>query len=144
MKYKNCIVCGKEYKLNNKYSLKQKEESKYCSIKCNSKSKENKVSKICKKCGITYYVQKYREKTSTICSNKCIKNGENFDKNTGYIRKNKTGIHRNMLEQFLKRKLLKNEIVHHINGDKIDNRIENLIVMTRAEHVSLHKPRLKR
>ena len=29
-------------------------------------------------------------------------------------------------------------VVHHINGNKQDNRIENLQLMTKSEHVSLH------
>lgn len=28
--------------------------------------------------------------------------------------------------------------VHHINGDKLDNRVENLIIMTRSEHCKVH------
>lgn len=32
-----------------------------------------------------------------------------------------------------------NEIVHHINGDETDNRIENLQVVTRKEHILLHQ-----
>lgn len=37
----------------------------------------------------------------------------------------------------------KSEIVHHINEDKADNRIENLQVMTMAEHALHHKAFLK-
>ena len=32
------------------------------------------------------------------------------------------------------------EVVHHINGDKLDNGIDNLAVMTQTEHMREHKP----
>lgn len=43
-----------------------------------------------------------------------------------------------IMELFLSRKLNPDEVVHHINGIKNDNRIENLLLMTRSEHSSFH------
>ena len=43
-----------------------------------------------------------------------------------------------LTEEFLGRPLRENEVVHHINGEKDDNRLANLQVMDRAEHTRLH------
>lgn len=47
--------------------------------------------------------------------------------------------HRLLMEQHLGRRLNTNEHVHHINGNKQDNNLANLIVITNAEHQCLHE-----
>jgi len=46
--------------------------------------------------------------------------------------------HRYMVEKFLGRKLSSNEKVHHIDGDRLNNSIENLILCSQSEHIKLH------
>lgn len=59
-------------------------------------------------------------------------------------RKNKKEIHRQIYEQYHNIKLTKHDIIHHIDGNKLNNNPDNLVCITRAEHVRLHKPRIKR
>jgi len=57
---------------------------------------------------------------------------------TKQINKKQVREHRFIMEKKLGRKLLTSELVHHINGNRQDNRIENLVIITRSEHKKLH------
>lgn len=51
----------------------------------------------------------------------------------GYVRE-----HRLVMEEQIGRILNTNELIHHINGNTTDNRIENLQIISRSEHMKKH------
>jgi hypothetical protein len=146
-----CIVCGKSF-LNRWYEKEiKKGNAKFCSKKCQSLHYSQNHRKgdycICEQCGrIRYYSPSTIKRTKRvgICGN-CRKKEKTMSTD-GYweIRvpehKHKIKEHRYFMEKKIGRKLLSTELVHHINGKKLDNRIENLEIMSRAEHNILHQP----
>ena len=50
----------------------------------------------------------------------------------------KKDLHRVIAEKMIGRPLLFNEVVHHIDGDKLNNRQENLEIMSRSDHSRMH------
>jgi len=56
-----------------------------------------------------------------------------FASDGGYVME-----HRLIMEQFIGRMLTPDEVIHHKNGIKDDNRLENLELTTKAEHLKTH------
>ena len=123
----------------------------------------NTVDRTCESCGVTFQVHSYKVKVGRgrFCSKSCKsrvqmhlsnshfwKGGRQRSKE-GYIyafakdhpradRKGRVLEHRLVAETTIGRYLSVDEIVHHINGLKDDNRPDNLQVMSRMEHGKLH------
>ena len=100
---------------------------KYCSKKCGYKNRTRPV-------GLTYNI---------VTENRSwfkFKGGHIDHK--GYLRFTVKGrlklVHRLAIEKHLGRELLAHEVVHHIDGNKLNNTIENLQVVTKTEHDNFH------
>jgi len=75
-------------------------------------------------------------------SNVIYKVGDIFISEGRYWIKLKNGrqrYHRYLMEEHLNRKLISKEIVHHKDGDKLNNDISNLQVMSQSEHQRIHQ-----
>jgi len=150
----NCHGCNKEiYK--QLWQLKNTKKH-YCSQKCTSTS----LKLYCATCSKEVQIPKWRlnriKSGRVYCNTKCQHKGlslfnsmENNSRYVGvYISEGYKMIkiapgkfraeHVLVMEKHLGRKLKSNEVVHHKDEDRLNNSIDNLQVMTRAEHARHH------
>jgi hypothetical protein len=119
-----------------------------------------KVHRSCKNCNanFTLYQSEIRKGGGNYCSHRC--RGVHTQRSGGFNRKSLTMRHRGyvfewapnhpaqvkgyvpqhrlVMERSLGRMLESHELVHHKNEKKSDNRVENLAVVTAAEHMREH------
>lgn len=55
-----------------------------------------------------------------------------------YVKRRRVREHRYVMEKYLKRKLRRNEEVHHLDGNKFNNDLSNLVVLSKVDHAKLH------
>lgn len=146
--HKICPNCGIEYKT---YISQDK---KFCCRKCldqyTKKQTYNKYKTNCRVCGKEFLPPRPAE-GAMYCSYKCSgiamrkekvdRQGYWFICKPDHPNSSKQGYvaeHALIMEKHIGRYLHDDEVVHHKNRQKKDNRIENLQLMTDVEHKKLH------
>ena len=63
-----------------------------------------------------------------------------------YYNEKKTGegyhkryVHLEIIRKLIKRDIFRNECVHHINGDSLDNSLSNLVLLSNSRHGWIHR-----
>lgn len=111
-----CEYCGKDF-----HRWGGSVNAQFCSKRCSCVSRQTKES------------QSYAGRFGGMHNIKKRGTGK-----VGYIKEHGRHQHRRVIERFIGRKLLRSEVVHHIDKNKHNNDISNLKILTRAEHFLLH------
>lgn len=153
--YKNC---GNNF-------IAKKQSNVFCSNKCSShyRNRDKKRTILCNQCGKEFERPNCHIGERNFCSKECalkytVDNGLMAEANhtnwkggkstqDGYIFKRigkgkYVGEHRLIMEKEIGRVLRDDEIIHHVDRNKLNNRIDNLQILSRAEHIEIHRDSL--
>ena len=122
--------CLKHYKRFVRYGTtelpkRERKKCKYCGRLAVAREMCNKHYQNWKRHGDPLYTDKIRQRPTK----------DGYEKARGKYKVR----HRKIIAELLGRELLSNEVVHHIDMDKLNNNKENLYVCTKNEHSSIHQ-----
>lgn len=139
-----CEICGVTF---DRYPCQMKNHA-YCSRKCVGESKKHGCTLFCHMCDTPFYRRFGEQDIGTtinqFCSKKCYQEWRALKrKPTTYIKVDGRHIHRTIAESILGRLLTSDEVVHHIDLNKHNNVLSNLMVLpNQSVHMDAHFGRL--
>jgi len=153
---KQCEQCGATFKAKD-----NQRRRRFCSKVCAAQAmRVTHPPKTCRECDQTFIPDRTGRKAPNFCSKACAnrRTARNRSTTKGYVVSAKgyrhlyrpghpmamksgyVAEHRLVVAEALGRMLTSDEVVHHINGVKDDNRLENLEVLQKREHDRIPKP----
>lgn len=149
-----CIICGESFERPRGSSARTCSRSCRAALTWHTAPKRKtgptpkpRVIADCEWCGEPVKWAQRPGRQGKFCSRTCAgraksKGGLSFKDGRWFVRLRDGGWQiyaRCLMEGHLGRDLSSDEHVHHVNEDKTDDRIENLAIVTPAEHIALHR-----
>lgn len=148
-----CFTCGKEFKTTPARSRRTDRQtcSRICCDKMKGMRRIEENQKPCAFCGKMFFA---RHKTQKYCGLECRKGFDKANRKKAYDdysvaadsrylriwkgRRRSELLHRYIAKKYFGEEMVSGLVVHHIDGNRLNNEIENLRLMTNKEHMSLH------
>lgn len=114
---------------------------RFCSRDCSNKAMRRGTEKTCGWCGEAFYKQKAEHDSSAhFCSTAHYNEWRDANRGDTYRRQGQDHVHRLVASEALGRPLRPDEVVHHMDENKLNNDVNNLAVFPhQSHHARCHK-----
>jgi len=140
-----CDHCGEPFCRRDRHGNRNKHF--FCSGKCAAVFRTKRMLVLCDWCGNHFYKKRsdVNRSSRNFCCSRC---SEAYKRGTGISGRNPKveGVlnHRRLAVLKIGRQLLPDEDVHHVDGNHLNNRPENIVVLKAGEHASFHASQKRR